>query len=214
MSGVCICFDVQSFRERFDSLVDIAYYKCFTDLLGFIAPMARDWNRRILMGLGPADPLVQPQFTFDRRQGEGTITETYDTFMGQPEWRGTEILHQRVSFDTRKNPRIQIADVVAREGMKELDRLITSRSPRPRGAKLALDAAGKFRFVNRDCAYIEHWRSRQAELEQAEGMTRDQYRSWLTQTNRVGHDGAPVDNVRNRMMHMTYLDNKASLLNG
>jgi hypothetical protein len=212
--GFTVALDLGSFRAFFHDDFEVGYYKCFTDILAILAPLMRRWNDYVASDpAGGGDYLkAKAELTFDRRQGQGTILTLYDTFTAQPEWRGTDLFNTKVSFDTRANPRIQIADLLAREAMKELDRVITGRSARPRGSKVALDSIPKkFNFIQRDRVYIEKWKLQQATMEAIEGINAEGYGKWLIETGRV-QNGKPVDNMRNRAMYMAWLDNRKAIL--
>lgn len=205
LAGFVFALDLGSFRELFPQTPkDSPYSKCFTDILGVVATLTRQWNQEQANG-GPNEECLV-ELTFDRRQGEGTLETLHETFMNQPEWRDEQVFATSVKFDTRQNPRIQVADLLAREGMKELDRQLTRRAPSPRKSFLALSApVKKFNFVFRQRSYFERWQQQQAALESAVGFTDEGYSRWLSETGRV-QDGVLSDNLRNRAVYLAWLD--------
>jgi hypothetical protein len=64
----------------------------------------------------------------------------------------TDIVDTKVSFEGGPSPRLEMADLFARESMKALDRTITTARPKPRASYLALDGTGHFKFIEQDRA--------------------------------------------------------------
>lgn len=148
------------------------------------------------------------EFTFDHRKGsEGNAGTLYSAFINQPEWKDANILSGKVSFDSRSNPRIQIADLVAREAMRELDRRISSPDKRQRKPFIALQRLEAFKFIELDRRYCIELR----DLVQTSG-DEPRYWEWLRNTGRVQH-GKPMDNFGNRFSHYMYQINKEAVEN-
>lgn len=78
-----------------------------------------------------------------------------------------------------------MADLLAREAMKEMDRKITN-SPRPqRRSFQALEATDKFRFIERDREYCKLWHGMMDELMSQNGMSHEGFLKWLSDSGRV-----------------------------
>lgn len=136
------------------------YYKCLTDLISAAAETARRFNAL------PAESVdVGLEFTFDSRdQSDGTAKAVYRTFRSQPKWQGDGMLGQKIDFKDTFDYRLDMADLFAREAMKELNRKLTGTPQQPRKSFLALDGASKdgtkqFHFRERDRAYCQRWRA-------------------------------------------------------
>ncbi len=96
------------------------------------------------------------------------------------EWRDSEILDSKVSFESKENPRIQMADLLAREAMKDLDREIGPVKFPERKSKLALDGSGGSRFLKIGRTYCVQLRKLVDEFGPEPG-----YLEWLHETKRV-----------------------------
>jgi hypothetical protein len=182
--GFAVALDLISFRELFpDVLQDVAYYKCFSDLIAAGAKTAASFN-----ALPHENVDVRLEFTFDSRiESNGTAGALYNTLRNEPEWADAGILATNVAFEGGPNPRLEMGDLLAREAMKELDRRLTNARPTPRRSWEALENARcdhikKFHFINHDRAYCERWRASVDGLPARELM--GSYRRWLADTKR------------------------------
>jgi hypothetical protein len=102
------------------------------------------------------------EFTFDhRQQSEYNAGFMYDMMINSVEWKYHNVFMQsKISFDTRKNPRVQAADLFARETMKHLDNRI-GPCPRPtRKSTQCLLETERFRFIEFD----REWHIRHREI--------------------------------------------------
>lgn len=207
IAGFSVSLDLIAFCEVFpENLRDSGYYQCFSKVLQIHSDNARQWNERVSANPNCGDPLITLEFTFDHRQAsEGNAGTLYSAFINQPEWKDANILSSKVSFDCRSNPRIQMADLVAREAFRELDRRVSSPHKKRREPFLALERHGAFKFIELDRKYCIELRG----LVQASG-DEPQYWEWLRNTGRVQH-GKPMDNYGNRFSFYTYLINKEAL---
>src|SRR5258708_34880783 len=91
----------------------MGYYKCLQEV---IKHFANTVEYRDGTGL---------EFTFDRRQeSEYNAGLLYQYMVTVPEWKERNIfMKARINFDSRKDVRIQAADIIAKEPMKHLDNL-------------------------------------------------------------------------------------------
>jgi hypothetical protein len=204
--GFAVALDLQSYHDLFpDVLPDVPYYKCFSYLLRAVATTAQRFNQ-----LPEEDKDVRLEFTFDSRlESDGTAGTLYTMFRNQPEWKGTDIFDTKVAFEGSDEPRLEMADMLARESMKELDRKITNARPLMRISRRVLDETKKFHFIEHGREHCEQLR---ATLNEPDNVaTMEMYHQWLHQTGRV-QGGIPHDNMTNRIMFHAWLDNRDVLL--
>jgi hypothetical protein len=197
--GFAYALDLRAFGELFpEVLPDLAYHKCLTDLLTAAFTTARRFND------DPSEDVdVRLEFTFDaRRESDGKTGEIYRVLRSQPEWMDAGILPEKIAFKDEPEPRLEMADLFAREAMKELDRQWTGKPPRPRRSYLALENSRKgtvkpFHFRERDRRYVEAWHD-SVEQPEAKAMM-ESYRAWLAATGRTQNE-RPHDNLVNRIL--------------
>ncbi len=206
IGGVVYALDLIAFRNLYpDLLLDAAYYKCFLRVLKGIAGNVRAWNQRV----APNDVWTKVEYTFDsRRESDAHAGRLYGLFINDPEWQNSTLLADKISFQTRTNPRIQMADMIAREGMKDLDRLIGPSFPE-RKSKIALAESGHFLFESIGRQDLEEEREQFGRFE-SDGFTADAYNEWLHKTGRV-QNGRPHDTWENRMRFQEWFYARNSL---
>jgi hypothetical protein len=193
-SGVCgyaAVFDVGAWLEVFPEVPkDVGYYKCLTEVVKHFSYTAEYHDG------------IELEFTFDHRQeSEYNAGLLYHYFVTMPEWKERNVfMGAKVNFDSRKDVRIQAADIVAREGMKHLDNLDKRPIRRSMQALTELHGAPfKFGFFTRE--YCLDTRAKWADLQKATGMTPEEYASWLKANGLV-------DNWPNRFRFVNYLNLK------
>lgn len=100
--------DLAAQRRVFPDAPDIAYYRCFIEVLAAMRNCATN-NRETV------------KFTFDSRQeSEHNAGMLYGMFRESPEWK--HVMFPEISFvSSREQPRVQAADLFAREVMKVFD---------------------------------------------------------------------------------------------
>jgi hypothetical protein len=203
VAGIGISLDLISFKELLPyALPDVGYYQCLSKVMGTHIRMAKQWNERVDANPGCGEPKIELEFTFDHRiESEGNAGYLYSSFMNQPEWEGV-ILNSKISFETRRNPRIQIADMVARETMKDLDRKIGPKKFPERKSKIALAAENHFKFQELDRDYCLRLQEAVKEQKPEPG-----YLEWLQQTKRI-QNGRPHDNWANRFAYFAWKENQ------
>jgi hypothetical protein len=207
VAGIGIALDLISLREFLpDILPDAGYYVCFHKVIAAMAQMARDWNERVAANPECGDEQVQLEFTFDHRiESKQNAGRLYSTFINQPEWKNSIILDTKIAFESREKPHIQMADLIAREAMKDLDRQIGPNTFPERKSKIALKEKDHFKFVGLDRDYCKLWRDRMSTLEVESGISRKGYARWLSDRGRV-QDNRPHDNWSNRALYLAWLD--------
>lgn len=179
IGGIVYALDLVAFDTVFpDTLRESAYMKCFTRVVTNTASTAEKVNAS-----RPDNQFSKVEFTFDNRpQTKFSAARAYGAFIEEPGWTAASLLADKLSFECRSNPRIQIADLIAREGMKDLDRSVGPVAFPERPAKIALEMSRKFRFFSIGRAELEEERVRHAELEK-DGVTASAYHAWLIQKN-------------------------------
>lgn len=211
VAGFAWSMDLAAYREFFtDTLPDVAYYLMFTKAINGVSREWRLWNDRVRATPEGRDPIIsRVEFTFDhRKQSEGTAGSIYSTFINQPEWRESTLLDTKVSFESRSNPRIQMADLIAREGMKDLDRFLGPVKYPERKSKIALAAKNHFRFLEFRRDYFEKYAQVMADLERNDSdFNAESYGKWLYDTGRVQGDHVH-DTMTNRAVFMAWLDSR------
>jgi len=189
--GYAATFDVAAWIEVFPDVPrDVGYYKCLTEVIKHFSytPEYHDG--------------VELEFTFDHRQeSEYNAGLLYSYFVTMPEWKERHIfMGAKVNFDSRKDVRIQAADIVAREAMKHLDN--SGKRPMRRSMRALAELPGapfKFDFFTRE--YCIDTRAKWPDLEKITGMTRDAYGAWLS-AHGLG------DNWTNRFRFVNWLNMK------
>jgi hypothetical protein len=191
LRGQGVAIDLLEFRESFPDLKtpDYAYHKCFIEVVDKLIEVGKEQGYKEL------------KFTFDGRQGQGTTRLLYDSITAQKEWAEAFSLADEISFANRKNPRIQIADMVARETMRGF--LSALENVEPKEPFRILGRADKriwFDFLVED--YFSQWRDSLRELEKTTGLYANEYFAWIKRKNMQ-------DNLNSRIRYMTWHDAKA-----
>lgn len=93
-----------------------------------------------------------------------------------------------------------MADLIAREAMKDLDRDVGPHSFPRRKSKVALESDGHFRFLKLGREYCAKLKELIVELDLESGYT-----TWLHDTGRV-QNGHSHDNWYNRFTYLAWLD--------
>ncbi|MGH9358715.1 MAG: hypothetical protein ACRD1O_06025 [Terriglobia bacterium] len=202
LDGIGVALDLGAHRELFgESLLDLGYYRCLAEVLDLLTAWAKNNNECCR-----PEETVMLEFTFDNRiQSNGNAGNLYSTFINQPELKEIveSTLDSKISFDCRINPRIQIADLLAHETMKELDRLITRNPPVQRRSYQALNETDRFTFLYRDRGYCQEWKANREKIEADSGMNASDYVDWMIETGRV-QDGKVHDNWTNRFLYQDW----------
>ena len=175
IAGVAFAIDLAAFNDVYpDTLRESAYMKCFARVVMETADNAARFNAS-----NPNHQFSKIEYTFDNRPEIAySAARAYGAFINDPDWTPAALLASKVSFECRTNPRIQIADLIAREGMKDLDRKVGLVAFPERRSKIALEASGRFKFLALGREYFQDERARWAEFEK-DGFTQHTYHSWL-----------------------------------
>jgi hypothetical protein len=205
--GVGVAMDLISQRACLPGVLpDMAYYKCFNDVIATISKVADGFNSH-----REREHTLKLEFVFDsRKESDGTAGTLYTLFRTLPEWADVSMFDTGVRFEGGQEPRLEMADLLARESMKELDRKVTNSPRTPRLSYQALDSAirndrKKFGFYELDRAYCERWRDEINKPNWLEAV--DEYRDWLIRTGRVQH-GKAKDTMINRSQFFTWREQR------
>jgi hypothetical protein len=207
LAGFTYALDLQSYREVFpETLVpDWEYYKCLGDLIGAATRTARDFN-----GDPQENDDVRLEFTFDSRvESNGTAGALYSMLANHPDWKESGIFDTKIVFESgTSEPRLEMADLLAREAMKDLDRRITKSSRPMRRSFAALQATDKFKFIERGREYWDRLREMVQKPEGFELM--EEWDRWLLRTGKV-QDGKVARTMQNWVLFNTWIDNQPAL---
>jgi len=126
-------------------------------------------------------PRANVKFTFDQRIETNYNARSLYSYMAKWEnWSASSLLHEEISFASRKYVGVQVADLIARETMKHLDNIV---GPIKRGTRLSmreLQNTGRFRFTYYTREWFRGFRSHFEEVSRSLGMEPTEYRDWLT----------------------------------
>lgn len=163
------------------------YYICFVRVIDHFAEYTR-----LCLPQGTTD------FTFDHINNgiEYNAGLLYAEMGNAPEWRGSEFIEKDVTYASRKNPKIQVADMWAREVMKHTDRTIISSPPLPMRRSFQVLRKNKlFSLDMVDKSYFEDMKRKVQD--NRPGL--DKYYGWLAKHRRQ-------DNTENRIRFEIYLN--------
>jgi hypothetical protein len=176
---------LQEYRTAFPSdLSDEPYYWCFLDAV---------------RALGEVGYLSVPQdhveFTFDHNvEREYNATLLYEWIVNRSRWNLKSFLAAKISFACRKTVGIQVADLVAREGMKNLDNQIGPTKRHTRGSMKALAATRRLHFEYFRHGDFERKKKEAADILVPVARVQD-YRRWLA-------ENGLADSVSNRIRYL------------
>lgn len=177
-----------SFSATFDNAADnfLPYYICFI---------------RVVDHFGEFTKLIIPRgtvkFTFDQNLDvQYNAAAIYDHAAHLVEWECSQFLEGDLTFSSRKNPRIQAADLWTYEVMKHMDNTIVGPKRRPMRKSLkALRDTNRFGFDMFDSAYFEGQKKHALEHPRAADLD---YHGWRTKHKLI-------DNTTTRVRYEIYL---------
>lgn len=160
--------DLASYREFFVVDQETCYYKTFLAVIDFFATFARDRFQE------------KVKFTFDRRiQSSHNAAELYGLMSNDP---NHAFFSNPLEFaSSTEQPRIQMADLWAREVMKELDnRIGPTKRPRRRSF-IALNDSGHFGCDVFLREYFQDMQNKLGEVGRKDPtFNREAYAEWLS----------------------------------
>lgn len=186
LAGYGVAADLQAHGDLFPgTLPDMGYYHCFQRAVWWLT---ENVARKLQLPI---------EFTFDQRQeSEHNAGLLYGLLREQSRWAASDLMGYTVSFASRENPRIQMADLVARETMKSLHNEIGPVRRAPRRSMLALADEGHVVFEWFGKSY---WEAVKSNLQARAIELTPEYQAWLKTHRRI-------DNWSNRLAYMLTLD--------
>lgn len=182
---------LQAYNEHFPgSPRDMTYYWNFLHVVHHLSKFS----------ISISSPQID--FTFDsRKESDGNAGYLYSIFANSPDF--IDSVASKVSFEcSKKKPEIQMADLFAREAMKELDRdFVLPRRERRKSLQCLLDS-NRFQVEIYDDEYFRDFKAKFSEIETISGMSKAEYAKWLSERG-DGEKAAP-DNERNRMRYLQW----------
>lgn len=172
LGGWGMAIDLAAHRREFPESPDLSYYKAFLSVVEAMKNCAAN-NGEI------AD------ITFDTRmESEHNAGLLYaGARENEPEWR--PFLGSKVSFESSKdNPRIQVADLLAREAMKALDNVVGPKKRGIRKSWAALSETGRFHVDALSDDWFADLKRHMPQLEEKTGLHKGDYLEWLKVRNR------------------------------
>lgn len=182
--------DLAGQREFFPGIPEeMSYHFCFTRVVKFFANFAHDHDsERIKISL---DNRLDVKFN---------AFKLYEMLRNDETLAHVERLSDEFSFlGSKKNPRIQVGDLYARECMKHLDNMVGPKIRPERKSLTALLETKRFGADFYTKEYFEDKRKRFSDLEKRAGFNHKTYLAWLERTRRI-------DNVSNRLEFLASLD--------
>lgn len=182
LAGYGVAADLEAHGELFPgTLPGMGYYHCFQRVVWWL-------TEKVAMKLG-----LPIEFTFDqRRESKHNAGQLYGLMRDRDEWTARGLMGHVVSFASRENPRIQMADLIARETMKSMHNEIGPVRREPRKSMLALTGEGHVVIEWFDRSY---WESVKSNLQALADKVAPEYEAWL-------RAGRRHDNWANRFVYM------------
>ncbi|MDQ3565343.1 MAG: DUF3800 domain-containing protein [Pseudomonadota bacterium] len=168
LGGWGFAIDLSAQRKVFPDAPDIAYYKCFLEVVQAMKNCA-------------ATNGATARFTFDmRRESEYNTGLLYN--MAMTDWK--EHMFSSIAFEcSRDNTGVQVADLFTRETMKALDNIVGPVKRPTRKSWLALHDTGRFHIDVVADAWFESLKGQMPMLEEQTGMSSAGYADWLKTNN-------------------------------
>jgi hypothetical protein len=189
--------DLAASHEYFpDILPESDYHKCLMEILIYFGELA-----------SISIPQQKVKFTFDQRfETDYSAAQLYHYLTNQPDWKLFPYYHDAIEFATRRSPGIQMADLIARETMKELDRRVSGSERQIRksmGAMVAKPYRFEFTYFMRE--YFQDFRNKFTDVVVPSAkMDFSDFASWLRKTG-------VTDSWSARLKYVTYLESEERL---
>jgi hypothetical protein len=170
--GMGVAIDLMALRRVFPEAENLAYYRALLRIIQAMKDCAKKHGEAA-------------EFTLDKRldveHNAGLMYRTAHEY--EPEW--TPYLVERIQFEcSRKNPRLQVADLLARETMKALDNRIGPLKRPERKSWLALAESKRFEIEIYSHEWFDDLKKHYDELETSVGFCKQDYVNWLAVRNR------------------------------
>jgi hypothetical protein len=194
--GIGVAIDLIALHDIFPDAQDISYYRAFLRVMEVMNNFAKK-NAEIA------------EFTFDMRlESEHNAGLLYGIVReNEPEW--APYLADKVSFEfSRKNPRLQVADLIAHEAMKGMDNMVGPVKRIERRSWTALRETRRFFIEGYSRDWFTDLKRNYAELGKKVGFCQQDYIDWLAKRKRQ-------HNVTNLILFMDWIAKRdASTENG
>jgi hypothetical protein len=171
-SGLCgwsFAIDLTAQRQVFPDAPDLAYYKGFTEVVEAMNRFATHYGQDVSL-------------TFDsRRESNFNAGFLHQMFRGAKTIgpSGDEPLRFASAHD---EPRLQVADLVAREAMKALDNQVGPKKRPPRKSWMALYATERFVIDVVGLSWFESLKEQLPRMRQELQLDEQGYSEWLRET--------------------------------
>lgn len=172
LAGFGQAIDLSAKSKVFPEAEDLAYYTAFQRVVFAMKNFAKNAG-------GVAE------FIFDMRmESEHNAGLLYGLLReNEPDW--APYLASKISFEFAKhNPRIQVADLLAREAMKALDNFVGPVKRPIRKSWQALRETGRFEVDSFSTEWFEDLKRKLPDLAQKLGIDKSDYVQWLRDRNR------------------------------
>jgi hypothetical protein len=176
IGGFAATYDLAAQRQAFPPpYAPPVYYQPFLDVMEAMRNFADHREDNV-------------EFIFDTRaESEHNAGLIYAHIReSHPAWR--ERIAEKISFvSSRKNTRIQIADLFAREAMKMLDNQLGPVKRPHRGSWLTLSSTGRFHVIVRSHEHFAEAKRQIPLIDSITNMSDEGYAAWLQETGRGGN---------------------------
>ncbi len=172
LAGFGQAIDLIAKNKVFPESEDIAYYTAFQRVVFSMKNFAGHLGE-------------MAELTFDMRmESDHNAGLLYGALReNEPDW--SPHLASKISFEFAKtNPRIQVADLLAREAMKALDNHIGPVKRTIRGSWQTLRDTGRFETDSFSTEWFEDLKKKLPDFAQSLGMQKSDYVTWLRARNR------------------------------
>lgn len=193
--GFGVVVDVAGHREFFPGVhPELSYHNCFHKLINF-------WVHR-----AAERKAISIKFSFDTRiQSDFNAGYLYSLLVNDKTQPHRQLMADEVSFMcSRKNPRIQIGDLYARECMKYLDNMF---GPVKRPVRKSIQALIDTKRFGGDFYTREHFADmhrKYEEIRRHAGFSQKDYLAWLD-------CNGLIDNVTNMFRFLSWLSEQEKL---
>jgi hypothetical protein len=190
LGGYGVAVDLVAQKEVFPEAPDIAYYKGFIEVLEVMNRCAEACGETV-------------KFSFDSRaESEHNASFLFNSYRSSDE--GNKRIFPKLSFlVSRAHPRIQIADLMARETMKAVDNRFGPKIRPARKSWLALYETQRFRIDCFGLAWFKGKRAQMPQLQSATGISWQTYQAWLAET-RAQHSTTKLFEFGDKLDGITY----------
>jgi len=171
LMGAGVAISVADYWELFPFAPDNKwwpYYLCFSGALACVCEIAK-----------LSIPQERIKVLFDRDEAKELDSTRIFDFIAKRSGEPTECLYGHIEFGNyRKDIGLQVADLIARETMKDLDNRIGPTPRWPRQSLMALRRSNRFATVCKDRASLQQYRA-SADLIHADPQKGKVFKEWL-----------------------------------